>query len=797
MFLELVAAVVVAQTQQSPWSIDFLSPPEGEILEVGGMGFMSDGDMVVSTRRGQVWRIDNPSATNPEDATFTLICEGLHEGMGLAVVNDEIFVAQRCELSKLLDLDGDERIDEIQTITQDWGMSGNYHEFVFGLPVDKDGNMYVSLNLGFWNPHWWHGKSRAPYRGWVLKISPEGIVTPLAGGLRSPAGMGLLEDGTLLIADNQGDWMPVCPVYAIKKGGFYGHPASLRWYADQPDDEPSDTQPPPAEVKKREHPVLWLPYQWSRSTGNVIQDNTDGPFRGQYMIAELTNGQILRATFETIDGIRQGACWLVHQRVGSAYHIEYGPDGTLYAGITNRGWGGLAPGSGIARITYNGNLPLEMKTGHLLKNGFEISFTKPLIGAPTVTGEKYDYNWWWEYGSPIQNLEELNITDVSLSDDGLIATVLINNLEAGRCVMLKVENAISSDGSHLLHTEMSYTINKMPGGALEYVAKQAEPPVERGEEVHGWLYLTWADAFDMWVNDGVIACNAELDIKNPTRFLVEDGSNALVAKAGDSMQTNFDVDDGTIRMKYMLADGAKAEILLPNGGSVFVSDDDKGGYLGSGIWHDLVVSFSSDPRVIELVEVNAVQVATDIAVVNQIATPAPLIIKGVTGEFAFGDVRIKHAATDFESHAWTPFHYDPKNFNIVGTTWTITDAGDLVVKGSGTLTIPAPADPKNAIRFDAKFEGNGSATILFGALEIDLATIGPRKTGGITGHPINANLIDQSEWCTIEVVQDEFTTVLLNGVPIITADEAPSLSGDSIEITTTDATLRLRRVFVR
>ena len=591
MFLELVAAVVVAQTQQSPWSIDFLSPPEGEILEVGGMGFMSDGDMVVSTRRGQVWRIDNPSATNPEDATFTLICEGLHEGMGLAVVNDEIFVAQRCELSKLLDLDGDERIDEIQTITQDWGMSGNYHEFVFGLPVDKDGNMYVSLNLGFWNPHWWHGKSRAPYRGWVLKISPEGIVTPLAGGLRSPAGMGLLEDGTLLIADNQGDWMPVCPVYAIKKGGFYGHPASLRWYADQPDDEPSDTQPPPAEVKKREHPVLWLPYQWSRSTGNVIQDNTDGPFRGQYMIAELTNGQILRATFESIDGIRQGACWLVHQRVGSAYHIEYGPDGTLYAGITNRGWGGLAPGSGIARITYNGKLPLEMKNGHLLKNGFEISFTKPLIGAPTVTGEKYDYNWWWEYGSPIQNLEELNITDVSLSDDGLIATVLINNLEAGRCVMLKVENAIASDGSHLLHTEMSYTINKMPGGALEYVAKQAEPPVERGEEVHGWLYLTWADAFDMWVNDGVIACNAELDIKNPTRFLVEDGSNALVAKAGDSMQTNFDVDDGTIRMKYMLADGAKAEILLPNGGSVFVSDDDKGGYLGSGIWHDLVVSF--------------------------------------------------------------------------------------------------------------------------------------------------------------------------------------------------------------
>jgi len=798
MFLELVAAVVVAQTQQSPWSIDFLSPPEGEILEVGGMGFMSDGDMVVSTRRGQVWRIDNPSATNPEDATFTLICEGLHEGMGLAVVDDEIFVAQRCELSKLLDLDGDERIDEIQTITQDWGMSGNYHEFVFGLPVDKDGNMYVSLNLGFWNPHWWHGKSRAPYRGWVLKISPEGIVTPLAGGLRSPAGMGLLEDGTLLIADNQGDWMPVCPVYAIKKGGFYGHPASLRWYADQPDDEPSDTQPPPVEVKKREHPVLWLPYQWSRSTGNVIQDNTDGPFRGQYMIAELTNGQILRANFETIDGIRQGACWLAHKRVGSAYHIEYGPDGTLYAGITNRGWGGLAPGSGIARITYSGKLPLEMKTGHLLTDGFEISFTKPLIGAPTVTGEKYDYNWWWEYGSPIQNLEELNITDVSLSDDGLIATVLINNLEAGRCVMLKVENAIASDGSHLLHNEMSYTINKMPGGALEYVAKQAEPPVERGEEVNGWLYLTWADAFDMWVNDGVIACNAELDIKNPTQFIVEDGPGALVARAGNSMRTNFSVEQGTVHIKYMLAEEAVAEIQLPNGGSIVLSNEDEGGYLGSGIWHELVVKFSSDPNVIHTVDVNSVRMATDVPVTDRIATPLPLTIRSLVGNIAFGDVRLQHHAKEVASGNWYPLKYDANSFTAIdGHVEVISDAGDLIVKGEGTVVIPVTILGNQAVRFEVKQIGTGLATIAFGELAVDVASWYDRKTGGLRGHPINVNLIDQNEWCTIEILQDDATTVRINGVPVLTVSDAPVIGNDITVTTDANSEVHIRQAYVK
>ncbi|HJN72115.1 MAG TPA: hypothetical protein QF528_05925 [Phycisphaerales bacterium] len=791
MLFEIISSIVLIST--SPFTIDYLSPPEGEVLEVGGMGFMSDGDLVVSTRRGQVWRIENPHAKNPKDAVFTLICEGLHEGMGLAVVDDAIFIAQRGELSKLIDLDGDEICDEVQTITQDWGMSGNYHEFGFGLPVDEEGNMYVSLNVGFWNPHWWHGKSRAPYRGWVLKISPDGIVEPFAGGFRSPAGMGLLENDTLLVTDNQGDWMPVCPVYAVKKNGFYGHPASLRWYDDQPDIEPSDTQPPHI---SREHPALWLPYQWSRSTGNVILDNTDGPFNGQYMIAELTNGQILRASFETIDGVMQGACWLAHQRVGSAYHIEYGPDGTLYAGITNRGWGGLAPGSGIARVKYNGQLPLEMTDAHLLEDGFVITFSKPLSNAPTVVGEKYDYNWWWEYGSPKQNIESLHIQNVSLSDDGRRATVLISNLEAGTCVMLTLKNATSHDGSQLLHDELSYTINKMPGGDLAYVAKDVIPPIERGERVEGWLYLTWADAFDVWTNDGVIACNAELDINSPQQFVIADGSNALVAEAGKSMRTNFKTDAGKIKLSYMLAEDARAEILLPNGGSVVLSDDDNGGYLGAGIWHELIIAFSNNPRLIDAVEINAVRMIADQPISNQLATPMPLTIRGTTGSFAFGDVRLQHFAEEVDHATWKPIKYDSEHFITDEVTWNIKDSGDLVVQGTGSVHIPSQIEPRNAIRFDTKINGTGNATIQFGDLEIDVATSGNRKTGGITGHPINANLIDQNEWCTIEVIQNETTTVLLNGIEIISEKNAPTLQGD-IVISTMNSEVFLRGVSVR
>ena len=53
-----------------------------------------------------------------------------------------------------------------------------------------------------------------------------------ASGFRSPNGIGFDAGGRLLITDNQGDWRPTSPLYDVKEGGFYGHPASLVWEKD-------------------------------------------------------------------------------------------------------------------------------------------------------------------------------------------------------------------------------------------------------------------------------------------------------------------------------------------------------------------------------------------------------------------------------------------------------------------------------------------------------------------------------------------------------------------------------------
>ena len=181
--------------------VETVPSPDGEVIEVGGMDMLPDGSLALSTRRGRVWIVENPTAENPADATWHLFADGLAEGLGLKVVDGDIHVIQRSELSRLRDVDGDRKVDHIDTLTQDWGLTNNYHEYAFGLPVDEQGNFYVSLNLAFADPEWWHGQSDQPWRGWVMRISPEGDVTPFASGFRSPCGVGMNAEGDVFVTD--------------------------------------------------------------------------------------------------------------------------------------------------------------------------------------------------------------------------------------------------------------------------------------------------------------------------------------------------------------------------------------------------------------------------------------------------------------------------------------------------------------------------------------------------------------------------------------------------------------------
>lgn len=86
-------------TEDDYYKIIRVPIPEGIVLEVGGLATMPNGQVAVSTRRGEVWVVDNPSAPMP---TFRLFATGLHEILGLAYKNASIVSAVRFS-SRLID----------------------------------------------------------------------------------------------------------------------------------------------------------------------------------------------------------------------------------------------------------------------------------------------------------------------------------------------------------------------------------------------------------------------------------------------------------------------------------------------------------------------------------------------------------------------------------------------------------------------------------------------------------------------------------------------------------------------
>lgn len=708
--------ISTAELEARYWTIEALTPPPGVVLELGGMDWFPDGRLVLCTRRGQVWIVEHALAEDPSDARFSLYAEGLHEPLGLNVLEvadghgrtrHALYVLQRGELSELRDEDGDGRAETWLTVCDDWGLSGNYHEFAFGLPDDGQGKLYLSLNVGFLSPEWWLGVSLAPWRGWVLRVDPlTGEAEPLAHGFRSPAGLGFDGAGRLLVTDNQGDWMPAGPVFAVQPGGFHGHPASLSWtdaYREQRL-QASSMQPP---EQPRVEPALWLPYGWSRSAGDLARlpgDYRFGPYSGdQLVLAELTNGQLLRIQLEQVQGVTQGAVFPLLQQLGSAFRVSVAPDGSIFAGLTNRGWGGLAPDHGLLRVRPTGARPFEIDRVTLSDVGFDLFFSGALAhdltpGPDDVTLVQYDYDYWWEYGSPERHTTTVPVTRLLVSDDRRALRLQAPELRAGMAARVTLTGLRDARGEPLLHDSFSYTVNRLPGqpAPAEPVAKLAPvpPPKQSGRE--GWLRLTYGDALDAWDGPGWQLVNADIGAADRSGFDIAPGNNALVnvgqGPAGH-LSSRWDLTDGSYHVEFMLAEGSRSVVWIAGRYAIELTDDTHGlpewslgtgtimggaasgtrdarpalpptvaGYRGAGQWHALDVKYEApvraadgtalSPAILREVRLDDVLIHADVELwqpsglsAGRPSARSPLVIAGDTGPVALRTLEHKPART--------------------------------------------------------------------------------------------------------------------------------------------------------
>ena len=447
--------------------------PKGEVIEAGAFTVLPDGRIAVGTRHGDIYFISGADASKPQPS-YHLFATGLDEIFGLAWKDGALYVTQSCELTRVKDTTGDGRADRFEVVSDTWGY-GTYHEYAFGSKFDPEGNLYVALGLSM-SYHSWQ-----LFRGWALKITPEGKTIPIASGLRSPGGIGFNEHGALFYIESQGPWNSACSLKFIKEGGFMGHPASYNWYEFAPNMGKAPTEPKSGSsiiVEKERIPELSpyaviFPYiRMGRSvTGFVINRTMGkfGPFENQMFMGDYTQSLVMRATTEQINGVWQGACYPFREGLSTGIlNVQFTPEGRLLCGGTNRGWPvrGLKPFA-LESLEWTGEMPFEIERITITPDGFRVNFTKPVEPASggdpasyVVTTFTHEYHQ--GYGGPEIDQTAPQVKSVKLAKDGLSATIVLDTLTKGHVHEFDLGALRSRDDDELLHRHAYYTVNEVP-----------------------------------------------------------------------------------------------------------------------------------------------------------------------------------------------------------------------------------------------------------------------------------------------------------------------------------------------
>ncbi len=447
------------------YSIKTIETPKDVRFHITGLDIDKDGSIVCATRIGDVWRFKNNA--------WQLIADGLHEPTGLLIEEDgTLLVAQKPELTRLVDSDKNGIFDEYIRIADGWEFHDNYHEFNFGPVKDLQGNIYGALNLGHQTPDAFkYGgmDSAGGYRGWAYRVTPTGKFEPWAYGLRSPAGMGVSPKGEIFFSDNQGDWVGTSKIHLLRQNEFYGHPASL---IDLPEFNRAKVAAMTADDfnKMRELPNVWIPHQEvANSPGNLVWNSTGGkfgPFENQIFVGDQTQSNIFRVLLDKVGDEYQGAVITFMDGFQSGnIRLAFDKKGSLWVGQTARGW--AARGGkpfGLEKVEWDGTQPFELETIKLNSNGFKLVFTqdiaKKTIDTSSFTVSHWHYHYNQKYGSPKVDVTPVQVTHAKSTTDPKaleISLPLVRNKVYG----IRFNGITSKTGKKPSSNTVYYTLNKL------------------------------------------------------------------------------------------------------------------------------------------------------------------------------------------------------------------------------------------------------------------------------------------------------------------------------------------------
>jgi len=486
------------------WTVEQARPDDFK-PQVGKLAFSPDGKyMALLTfdpkrtgtnvdRNGTLYILENFSAKDTSQIKITKVSEDLMLPLGAYWNQDGLFILDRWELSKWTDGNGDGLPEHKDSFASGW-LSDNFHAFSFGLAY-SDGYFYGALSTYLHlsqeerdtikpnpkdpiagkvsndNGKTLGGNAPNPeFRGCVMKVNAKtGEIQWIAGGLRTPNGVGIGPEGIVLCPDNQGDWKPSNGIYVpTGKGDFFGKYNSTCSHVNLPD----GGVPSMFSEKEPTPPAIWLPQnEVGNSPSSTLLIPEGKPFAGQVLSADLTEGAIHRIYMEKIDGTWQGVAFRHTMGLeGGPNDIQWGPDGCLYVGAMGSGgvggWGWGTTLFGLQRLRPTGKTAFEFEKIQATQDGYRVTFTKPVNAKQAGEAANWLIDAWTYvaspfYGGPKKDPHAVAVKQAIVHQDQKTVDLVIGERKPNYVYHIRID-AVSSEGEKMWSPEAWYTFHKAP-----------------------------------------------------------------------------------------------------------------------------------------------------------------------------------------------------------------------------------------------------------------------------------------------------------------------------------------------
>jgi cytochrome c5 len=457
-------------------------------MRIGGFDFFSDGQRAaLSTWDGDVWIVSGIDK-DLKTLSWKRYATGLHEPLGLKIVDDVIYAVGDDQITRFHDLNNDGEADFYENFNNDWELTEAFHAFCFDLHTGPTGDFFFS----FGSPvrAGGHGFARiGRHHGSIIRVSADGQkMSVYASGFRAANGLGISPDGQVTCGDNEGSFVPASPIHWVEPGNFHGvvdtyrgprklktEPIARYFIPMRPKRWSEKIKAEGGNVAEMvDHSEMPKPLAWlskrrkvdNSGAGQVWAGKNWGPLSGEMLHLSYGQSSVSLVLKEKKNGVMQGGVVkLPFKLTSSAMRARVNPkDGQVYLSGLN-GWQSNADREGgFDRIRYTGKklyMPLNLKSK---EGALELRFSQTLKKSFAEDKANYGIKAWkikWsqDYGSQERPQKGFKIKKAELLDDGKTVRLSIPDLRPVH--MMEIQYKIKAADGQAIDGKIDNTLHSI------------------------------------------------------------------------------------------------------------------------------------------------------------------------------------------------------------------------------------------------------------------------------------------------------------------------------------------------